>query len=271
MVDISGTAGKGCVVDKNWFGFDFERYGQTNKGPFIEMTAPLAATGSSSGAWSAIFEIPSYLGGSSARGPGALVVPGRYQVFAPDVRKGQGGHRLFHGDRDNVRPRHQLRGHGRDARWRGYWLAQADGGVSAYGDAHSFGSLAMCLAAWSLTRSVTALRPSAPCVLRPIAQRDNSPISPSTPANPATTTRSTARSPRPVFRTLQKPNTSPPHPPPRLSASSRPPMSSFTTTSFRPPFSTSHYPSALVQNVGKRCGIKTITQAEINTLLVSHE
>jgi uroporphyrin-III C-methyltransferase len=29
-------------------------------------------------------------------------------------------------------------------------------------------------------------------------------------------------------------------------------------------------PSALVQNVGKRCGIKTITQAEINALLVSH-
>ena len=25
VVDISGTAGKGCALDKNWFGFDFER------------------------------------------------------------------------------------------------------------------------------------------------------------------------------------------------------------------------------------------------------
>ena len=126
VVDISGTAGKGCVVDKNWFGFDFERYGQTNEGPFIEMTAPQAATGSSSGAWSAIFEVPSYLGGSSTRGPGALVVPGHYQVFAPTCEKGKAATASFTVTATTSGSRHQLRGHGRDARWPGV-LAGAGG------------------------------------------------------------------------------------------------------------------------------------------------
>ena len=141
VVDITGTAGKGCVVDKNWFGFDFERYGQTNKGPFIEMTAPQAATGSSSGAWSAIFEVPSYLGGSSTRGPGALVVPGRYQVFAPTCDKGKAATASFTVTGTTSAPGTNYVAMAVTPDGGGYWLAQADGGISAYGDAHPFGSL----------------------------------------------------------------------------------------------------------------------------------
>jgi hypothetical protein len=137
VVDISGTAGKGCGLDKNWFGFDFERYGQANQGPFTEMTAPPATNGS----WSAIFEVPSYLGGSSARGPGAPVVPGRYQVFAPTCEKGKAATAAF-----TVTAASSAAGTGYVAMavtpdGKGYWLVQADGGVNAYGDARSFGSL----------------------------------------------------------------------------------------------------------------------------------
>ncbi len=141
VVDISGTAGKGCVVDKNWFGFDFERYGQTNEGPFVEMTAPQAATGSSSGAWSAIFEVPSYLGGSSTRGPGALVVPGHYQVYAPTCAKGKAATASFTVTAPTSAPGTNYVAMAVTPDGGGYWLAQADGGVTAYGDAHSFGSL----------------------------------------------------------------------------------------------------------------------------------
>jgi hypothetical protein len=138
VVQISGTAGKGCVLDKNWLGFDFERFGPPNKGPVTQMTTPVATNGS----WSAIFEIPSYLGASSGRGPAASVAPGRYQVMAPTCEKGKaataaftvttgapgGGAAKYVGIA--VTPDGQ-----------GYWLAQADGSVNAYGDAHSYGSL----------------------------------------------------------------------------------------------------------------------------------
>ena len=137
MVDISGTAGKGCALDKNWFGFDFERYGQTTKGPFTEMTTPPATNGS----WSAIFEVPSYLGGSPARGPGALVVPGRYQVFAPTCEKGKAATASFTVTAATSAPLTDYVAMAVTPDGQGYWLVQADGGVHAYGDAHSFGSL----------------------------------------------------------------------------------------------------------------------------------
>ncbi|MGA3220424.1 MAG: hypothetical protein ABSE77_15315, partial [Acidimicrobiales bacterium] len=138
VVDISGTAGKGCVLDKNWFGFDFERYGQTAKGPFTEMTTPPATNGS----WSAIFEVPSYLGGSSTRGPGALVAPGSYQVYAPTCEKGKAASDSFTvtaGTPTGNATKYVGMAVTPDGQ--GYWLVQADGGVNAYGDAHSFGSL----------------------------------------------------------------------------------------------------------------------------------
>jgi hypothetical protein len=138
VVQVSGTAGKGCVLDTNWLGFDFERYGAPGQGPFTEMTTPVATNG----AWSAIFEVPSYLGGSSTRGPGALTTPGRYQVFAPTCKKGKAATAAFTvtaavpagGGTKYV-------GMAVTPDGQGYWLVQADGGVNAYGDAHSLGSL----------------------------------------------------------------------------------------------------------------------------------
>jgi hypothetical protein len=137
VVDISGTAGKGCALDKNWFGFDFERYGQASTGPFVEMTTPPATNGS----WSAIFEVPSYLGGSPARGPGALVTPGRYQVFAPTCEKGKAATASFTVTAPASAPGTDYVAMAVTPDGQGYWLVQADGGVNAYGDAHSFGSL----------------------------------------------------------------------------------------------------------------------------------
>jgi hypothetical protein len=138
VVQISGTAGKSCVLDKNWLGFDFERYGQADKGPVTQMTTPVATDGS----WSAVFEVPSYLGGSATRGPGALVAPGRYQVMAPTCEKGTAATASFKvtaGVPAGATTKYV--GIAVTPDGQGYWLVQADGGVDAYGDAHSYGSL----------------------------------------------------------------------------------------------------------------------------------
>jgi hypothetical protein len=138
VVSISGTAGKGCVLDKNWFGFDFEPSGDANRGPVTEMTTPVATNGS----WSAIFEVPSYLGGSSTRGPGAEVAPGRYQVLAPTCEKGKAARAPFTVTAGTPAGNAtKYVGIAVTPDGQGYWLVQADGGVSAYGDAHSMGSL----------------------------------------------------------------------------------------------------------------------------------
>jgi hypothetical protein len=138
VVNISGDAGKGCVVDTNWLGFDFERFGDLTKGPAMEMTTPIAANGT----WSAEFRVPSYLGGSATRGPGGPVSPGRYEVTAPTCKKGVTAVAAFRvtagqpagASTDWVAMAVTLDGNG-------YWLAQADGHVAAYGDARSYGSL----------------------------------------------------------------------------------------------------------------------------------
>jgi hypothetical protein len=139
VVQISGTAGKSCVLDKNWLGFDFERSGEANKGPVTQMTTPVATDGS----WSAIFEVPSYLGGSAGRGPGAPVTPGRYQVLAPTCEKGTAATASFRVTAAAATAAGSTKyvGIAVTPDGQGYWLVQADGGVNAYGDAHSYGSL----------------------------------------------------------------------------------------------------------------------------------
>jgi hypothetical protein len=149
-VHISGNAGPGCVVDKNWFGFSF---GQSPSptgpapasgslgGPVAQMATPVAANGS----WSATFVVPSYLPGPD-RGPhslGASVVAGKYQLRAP-----------FCDGRGYAQASFQvtsLPAVGTDQRYvaivatadgGGYWLVQANGKVSAFGDAPWFGQLA---------------------------------------------------------------------------------------------------------------------------------
>jgi hypothetical protein len=75
VVTLSGNAGSGCVPGQNWFGFSFQRAGDQTTGPATALTAPVASAGS----WSASFVIPSYLGGSTSRGPGAPIAAGSYE------------------------------------------------------------------------------------------------------------------------------------------------------------------------------------------------
>jgi hypothetical protein len=138
-ISVSGNAGSGCVVDKNWFGFDFEPYGELAKGPMTQMTTPIVTSGS----WSATFAVPSYLGGSATRGPGALVSPGRYEVVAPAC----GGHneatatfRVTSGLPANAAKDYAAIAATLDGQ--GYWLVQGAGQVTTHGDAASYGSLA---------------------------------------------------------------------------------------------------------------------------------
>jgi hypothetical protein len=137
VIDIAGHAGSGCVLDHNWYGFGFGRYGQAGKGPRTEMATPILKNG----VWTASFSIPSYVGGSSA-GDGAPITSGRYEFSAPSCH----GHTLATASfnvtsatlatksSDYVGIAATVDGHG-------YWLVQADGAVSGYGDAHTYGSL----------------------------------------------------------------------------------------------------------------------------------
>ena len=45
VIDIAGHAGSGCVLDHNWYGFGFGRYGQAAKGPRTEMATPILKNG----------------------------------------------------------------------------------------------------------------------------------------------------------------------------------------------------------------------------------
>jgi len=138
VVTITGQAGSGCVLGKTWSGFAFEPYGDLKKGPVTNMPTPVATNGS----WAATFAIPSYLGGSAARGPGAPATAGRYEFVAPSC----GNHgsatapfRVTSGvpaaaAKDYV-------GIAATPDGQGYWLVRGDGAVSAFGDAHWYGSL----------------------------------------------------------------------------------------------------------------------------------
>lgn len=138
-VDVSGNAGSGCKVDSNWFGFDFGPYGRGAKGPLTQMTTLITG----GGAWSGTFRVPSYLGEPGKQGQGAAVTPGRYQFWAPGCTNKKVARKTFTvtatpaatGDTAYVAIATTTDG-------QGYWLAQADGHVSAFGDAHAYGSVA---------------------------------------------------------------------------------------------------------------------------------
>jgi hypothetical protein len=130
LVSVSGTGGPGCVVDKNWLGFDFERQGQDGS-TATQMTTQVA----SNGAWSASFVVPSYLGSTVKAGLGAPVTSGKYEFVAPDCS----GH-------GQAKASFRVTGPARPAGGsyvaiatttdgQGYWLTQASGRVRAYGDA----------------------------------------------------------------------------------------------------------------------------------------
>jgi hypothetical protein len=139
IVQLTGEAGSGCVVDNNWFGFSFHRSGTPGKGPASKMTTPVASNGS----WSASFAVPSFLGAASKSATGALVSAGLYQFTAPNCT----GHRVATAA-FRVRPATPPAGNAAyvgittTTDGQGYWLVQADGTVHAFGDAHYYGSLA---------------------------------------------------------------------------------------------------------------------------------
>ena len=138
VVLVSGDAGAGCVVGQNWPGFDFEPYGDVADGPLVQMTTPVATNG----VWSATFVVPSFLGGSPARGPGAPTRPGRYEFVAPQCTAPALATASF--QVTAIRRREAAAdfvGIAATADGHGYWLAQADGGVAAFGDAEWQGSL----------------------------------------------------------------------------------------------------------------------------------
>ncbi len=137
VVDVSGDAGSGCVLDHNWFGFEFSRYGEAGKGPQTKMATPVLKNGS----WSASFAVPSYLGGSTT-GDGGPISAGRYEFSAPPCS----GHTLATASFNVTSATPSTNGSdyvgiAATVDGKGYWLVQADGTVSAFGDAHSYGSL----------------------------------------------------------------------------------------------------------------------------------
>lgn len=144
LVTVSGNAGSGCVVDKTWLGFKFARKGQISTGPLVQMTTPVTPQG----VWSASFTVPSYLGGPAKGGHGGAVGPGTYQFASPDCKGGKVVKATFRVT--SAHPSTSPKAYVAIAvttDGRGYWLLQSNGHVSAYGDAHSYGSLPPAAAA----------------------------------------------------------------------------------------------------------------------------
>lgn len=139
VVHVSGSAGSGCVLDKNWFGFKFGRFGQLAKGPVTQLAAPIVKNGT----WSATFAIPSYLGPSSASGKtGAAVTPGRYELMAPSCQSKKPATASFKLTSATPAAKgSEYIGIAATVDGQGYWLAQANGTVHAFGDAKFYGSL----------------------------------------------------------------------------------------------------------------------------------
>lgn len=138
-VDVSGNAGAGCAVDKNWFGFDFKPAGGAAGGPATQMTTLV-----SKGTWSATFAVPKYLG-EPGKGAGVAVTPGRYQFSAPGCTNKKVAVKTFTVKAGSPAGNAYV-AIVATVDGQGYWLARADGQVSAYGDAHGYGSVAGHLA-----------------------------------------------------------------------------------------------------------------------------
>ena len=140
VVTVSGKAGGGCVAGTNWFGFDFQHAG--GKGPLTQMTTPPLKNGS----WSVTFVVPSFLGSAGKTGvggPGAATTAGSYEFVAPSCKGHVVATAAFQvtsgqlpaskaGDYVGIVP---------TVDGQGYWLLRANGAVSAFGDARSYGSL----------------------------------------------------------------------------------------------------------------------------------
>jgi hypothetical protein len=127
------------VPGQNWFGFSFQRAGDKTTGPATALTAPVAASGS----WSASFVVPSYLGGSISRGPGAAITAGSYQFVTATCKSHKALSTPFRVTTSVPVPEKtsDYVGIAATADGQGYWLVQADGRVRSYGDAEPLTSL----------------------------------------------------------------------------------------------------------------------------------
>ena len=139
VVTLSGNAGSGCVPGQNWFGFSFQRAGDQTAGPATALTAPVATAGS----WSATFVVPSYLGGSTSRGPGAPIAAGSYQFVTATCKSHKVLSTPFRVTTSVPAPvpRSNFVGIVATSDGQGYWLVRADGAVLSYGDAEPLTAL----------------------------------------------------------------------------------------------------------------------------------
>jgi hypothetical protein len=137
LVTVSGNAGGSCVPGRNWFGVSFERSG--DDAALATMTPPVTASGS----WRASFMVPAYLGSSAPKGAGAVVTRGRYEFVASTCK----GHSTMTASfwvttsAPAPEPEPGFVSMAATPDGLGYWLAQANGQVQAYGDAKPYGSL----------------------------------------------------------------------------------------------------------------------------------
>jgi hypothetical protein len=137
LVKVIGKAGSGCSPGANWFGFEFERPG--GRGPATQMTTPVNPNGS----WAASFVVPTYLGGTGKSGFGAPVTPGPYRLVAKSCKGHVVATASFQvtSSQPPATAGNYYVGIVPTPDGQGYWLLRAGGTVSAFGDAHWYGSL----------------------------------------------------------------------------------------------------------------------------------
>jgi hypothetical protein len=134
VVQVSGQAGGGCSVPVNWHGFRFSRRGAGTSGPVADMTTSVATNGT----WSASFPVPAYLGGKV----GGTVAPGPYELVAHACK----GHVVSTASfqvtsaTNGTAPGTYV-AMAATTTGAGYWTVQADGQVTAFGDAKTYGSI----------------------------------------------------------------------------------------------------------------------------------
>jgi hypothetical protein len=101
---------------------------------------------SPNGSWSATLRVPSYLGGSATRGPGAPTTPGPYEFAVPasclqsPSPLTDTAYTVTPGRVPSV-PQPAYVGIAPTPTSGGYWLAESNGDVTSYGNAVSYGSL----------------------------------------------------------------------------------------------------------------------------------
>ncbi len=138
VVTLRGNAGAGCTTS-SFLTLTFEQ--GTTTGPDEFIVVPVA----SNGAWSATFVIPPYVGGSATRGlNGADVTPGTWHFVSPTCATTPGTEITVPFQVTGTfaaQSGSRFVGIASTPDGQGYWLAQADGGVSSYGDAGFHGSL----------------------------------------------------------------------------------------------------------------------------------